>query len=223
MATQPLLPRPSPGHVARVEYLGFQEVDEHREFRFRVYGLDGSREFRMRITKAAFDTRQVRLQDGPDVCYHKLLRAVAAGVMPQPDLIMVDEVDLCSYRDEHTQVLKRRSRKPSPPATPVVGSPRQSPYRPRAPRPESPRLPVAPPVTNDVEPALSKGQRVNHAVFGMGVTTETTGAHTVVRFDRDGPKTFVASMLEVEVLSAPHTWETSPRGTNRPCKTPSAE
>jgi len=25
-------------------------------------------------------------------------------------------------------------------------------------------------------------------------------------------------MLEVDVLSAPHTWETSARGTNRPCR-----
>jgi hypothetical protein len=51
----------------------------------------------------------------------------------------------------------------------------------------------------------------------MGVTTARTSARTVVSFDRDGPKSFVTSMLEVEVLSAPHTWMTSPRGTNRPC------
>ena len=81
-----------------------------------------------------------------------------------------------------------------------------------------PTRPVSP-----ASPTLADGQRVNHAVFGMGVTTETTRAHTVVRFDRDGPKRFVTSMLEVEVLSAPHTWETNRRGMNRPCKNPSAE
>ena len=43
---------------------------------------------------------------------------------------------------------------------------------------------------------------------------------TVVSFDGDGPRSFVTSMLEVEVLSAPHTWNTSPRGVNRPCDAP---
>jgi hypothetical protein len=80
----------------------------------------------------------------------------------------------------------------------------------------SPRLPVAPLVTKSTEAAFEEGQRVNHAVFGMGVTAATTSARTVVYFDRVGPKSFVTSMLELEVLSAPHTWETSPRGVNRP-------
>jgi hypothetical protein len=48
------------------------------------------------------------------------------------------------------------------------------------------------------------------------VTGATSGGHTVVRFDQDGPKTFVTSLLEVDVLSAPQTWESGPRG-NRPC------
>ncbi len=230
MSAQPLLlpdvsPAPSPGHVVRVEYLDFQDVDEHREFRFHVYGPDGSgsSEFRMRIANAAFDARRVRMQDGPDLCYQKLVRAIAAGVPAHPDVITIEDVDLLGYRDEHTPVPKRRSWAHSSPATPVVGPRKQPQYRARTPRTASPRLPVASPVPNDIEPVLKKGQRVNHAVFGMGVTTATTSAHTVVRFDRDGPKTFVTSMLEVEVLSAPHTWETSPRGMNRPCRPPSAE
>jgi hypothetical protein len=49
------------------------------------------------------------------------------------------------------------------------------------------------------------------------VTTSSSGGHTVVRFDQDGLKTFITSMLDVAVLSAPHTWETGPRGNNRPC------
>ncbi len=228
MSAQPLLPRPappapSPGHAVRVEYLDFQEVDNHREYRFRVYGPDGSSEFRMRIANAAFDARRVRMQDGPDVCYQKLLRAIAGGMTAHPDVITIEDVDLYSYRDEHTPVPKRRSRPPWSPAAPVVGPRKQPQYRPRLTRPPSPRLPVAPPVANDVEPGLEEGQRVNHAVFGIGVTTAATGARTVVRFDRDGLKTFVTSMVELEVLSGPHTWETSARGINRPCTTPSAK
>jgi hypothetical protein len=216
LLSRPSAPEPSPGRSVRVEYLEFQDVDQYREFRFRVYGPDGSSEFRMRIANAAFDARQVRMQDGPDLCYQKLMRVIADGVTAQPDVITIDDGDLFSYRDEHTLVPKRRSWAPSSPVTPVVEPRKQPQYRARTPRTVSPRLPVAPLVTKAPEPAFEEGQRVNHAVFGMGVTTATASARTVVNFDRVGPKSFVTSMLELEVLSAPHTWETSPRGVNRP-------
>ena len=203
-----LPPRPSSGRLVRIEYLDFKNVGEHREFRLRAYLPDGSAEFRFRIAVAAFDAGRVRLQDGPDVCYQKLLRAVAAGETPSPDVISIDDLELASYREAHTPVPKHRSYNPSP--TPIRAVVPRKPLR-------APRLPVASLVTNDAEPALEAGQRVSHAVFGVGVTTSSSGGHTVVRFDQDGPKTFVTSMLDVAVLSAPHTWETSPRGDNRPC------
>jgi hypothetical protein len=216
MSPQPLVPQPvvppSPGRLVRVEYLDFGNVGEHREFRLRVCGPDGAAEFRLRIAIAAFDAGRVRLQDGPDVCYQKLLRAVAAGETASSDVITVDEVELASYREAHTHVPKRRSWTPSSPAAPAFVPPK----RPRMP---SPQRPVAAPVTGDTEPALEEGQRVRHAVFGAGVTTSSSRGHTVVRFDQDGLKTFVTSLLKVDVLSAPHTWETGPRGINRPCRT----
>jgi hypothetical protein len=206
----PVRPPPSPGLV-RVEYLDFRNVAEHREFRLRVCGPEGATEFRLRIAIAAFDAGRVRLQDGPEVCYQKLLRAVAAGETTSPDWITIDDVDLASYREAHTRVPKHRSWTPSSPPTLAFAPPKQ-------PRTPSPRLPVAPLITKDTKPGLEEGQRVSHAVFGVGVTTSSSRGHTVVRFDQDGPKTFVTSMLEVDVLSAPHTWETGPRGINRPCR-----
>jgi len=203
-------PPPSAGRSVRVEYLDFQNVAEHREFRLRTYGPDGSTEFRFRIAIAAFDAGRVRLQDGPDVCYQKLLRAVAAGETAGPDVVSIDDLELASYRAAHTPVSKHRSLTPtSTPTRDIV--PRKPPRKP------SLRLPVAPPVTNEAEPTLGAGQRVSHALFGVGVTTSSSGGHTVVHFDQDGSKTFVTSMLDVAVLSAPHTWETGPRGDNRPC------
>jgi len=211
LAPPTLASPPSPAHSVRVEYLGFQNVAGHREFRLRVYGLDGSNEFRFRIAYAAFGAARVRIQDGPDVCYQKLLRALAAGETAGPDVITLDDIELTSYREAHTPVPKHRSWTPASPPTPSV-APR------RPPRTPFPRLPVAPPVTNDTEPALEEGQRVSHAVFGVGVTSSSSADHTVVRFDKGGPRTFVTSMLKVDVLSAPHTWETGPRGHNRPCR-----
>ena len=120
MIARMLPPPASPGPVARVEYLDFQNVADHREFRFRVYAPDGWTEFRLGIAIAAFGAGRVRLQDGPDVCYQKLLRAVAAGETGCPDAITIDDVDLASYREAHTQVPKHRSWSASSPPTPAV-------------------------------------------------------------------------------------------------------
>jgi hypothetical protein len=205
-------PPPLPGHFVRVEYLGFQNLAEHREFRLRVCRPAGSTEFRLRIADTAFGAT-VRLQDGPDVCYQRLLRAIADGETASPGVITLDDLDLASYRAAHTVVPKRRSWALSAQSAPAVVPTRR-------PRTTFPRLPVAPLVTNDTAPAFEKGQRVSHALFGAGVTASSRPGHTVVRFDADGARTFVTSMLKVEVLSAPHTWETGPGGHNRPCPTP---
>ncbi len=60
---RPAPPAPSRGHAVRVEFVEFQDVDEHREYRFAVYGPYGSSEPRMRIANAAFDARRVLRQD----------------------------------------------------------------------------------------------------------------------------------------------------------------
>jgi hypothetical protein len=215
LAPRPVPPAPSPGHSVRVEYLDFEDVDEHREFRFAVYGPDGSSEVRMRIANAAFDARRVRRQDGPDLCYQKLLRAMAAGVPAHADVSTIDDVELLKYHDDHAVVAKRRPHTPASPATEATEPRRQPQHRPSTPRTVSATPPAAAVVTDGLEPALEEGQRVRHAVFGLGVTTETTSARTMVFFDRDGPRSFVTSMLEVEVLSAPHTWNTTSRGLNQ--------
>ncbi len=202
----------SPGRFARVEYLDFRDLAECREYRLRVCGPDGATESRFRIANAAFDGRRVKLQDGPDVCYQKLLRAVSVGDAPSQDVVTVDDMELAAYQVAHTPVKKRRSPHPFTSPTPAVVA------RPPA-RVSTPRLPVAGLVTRiHTEPALQEGQRVSHALFGVGVTGAATPGHTKVAFDQDGSRTFVTALVELDVLSAPHTWETSPRGSNRPCR-----
>ena len=198
----PVSPLASPRPVVRVEYVDFEDLSEHREFRFRLRGLDGSNEVRIRIALAAFGTGRLRLQDGPDVCYQKLSRTLAAET-GSPEVITIDEVDLAGYAEEHAGRPKHRSwssAEPGPAAAP--------------PRPVAARAPAA---AAAPEPPLAGGQRVRHAVFGLGVMSSPSGGHTVVCFDEDGLRRFVTSMLEVDVLSAPHAWETGPRGKNRPC------
>ena len=209
MSAQPLFPPvsppASPRPVVRVEYVDFQDVSEHREFRFCMRGLDGSSEVRIRIALAAFGACRVRLQDGPDVCYQKLLRTAAADAAV-PEMIALEDVDLVAYAEGHTNAPKHRSwssSTPSPePVAALAGAALPSPARVLA---------------NVPPPRLEGGQRVSHAVFGLGVMGKPSAGHTVVCFDQDGPRRFVTSMLEVDILSAPQAWETTPRGKNRLC------
>ena len=195
----------SPGRFARVEYLDFRNGPDHREYRLAVFTPEGATEFRFRIATGAFGVGRLRLQDGPDLCYQKLLRAVAAGVRVS-NVVTIEDVDLISYREMHTHAPKHRSGwTPSPAKAPFVPRPELLPPPPR---------PVAPVARNAAKPALDEGQRVRHAVFGVGVTASSGGGRTLIRFDEGGPKTFVTSLLQVDVLSAPYTWESTPRGKN---------
>lgn len=218
LPTKPTLPRLS----VRIEYLDCQTLPEYREYRLAACGPDGPVESRFRIAIAAFGAGRVRIQDGPDVCYQKLLRSVVAGEAASLGVVVIDDAELASYRTAHTPVPKHRSwspsSTPSPDASSNPSSTARPPYVPHhPPRPRSPEPPIAPALpTNHAERGLAEGQRVSHSVFGVGVTALSSGGRTTVHFDDDGPKTFVTSMLELEVLSAPHMWETTPRGKNRP-------
>jgi hypothetical protein len=193
----------------RVEYLDYQSLPDYREYRLAVRAPEGSAEFRFRIPIAAFAAKRMLLQDGPDVCYQKLLRMLAAGGTPSPDVVTIDDVELASYREEHTPTPRRASWTSA--TRPKPQSVRRTPPVPR------PQLPVAaPPATGETAPAFDEGQRVSHVIFGVGVTMASSGDHTSVNFDDDGLRTFVTSLLNLEVLSAPHMWEIGPRGRNRP-------
>jgi len=195
--------------LIRVEYLDFQDVPGYREYRLAVYGPETPVEFRFRIASDAFGAR-IRLQDGPDLCYRKLQRMAASGETMSPDVVTIDDDELGNYREAHTPLPKH-----SPWTQPAL--PPKPEFQPRAlPRAPAPQLPIAKPIASDPEPRLGEGQRVHHAVFGIGVVASSSRGHTVVSFDEGGPKSFVSSMVELEVLSAPHTWETGPRGKNRP-------
>jgi hypothetical protein len=212
MAAQPSLAPSPPQRLSsstRVEYLDYQTLPDCREYRLSVRVPEGSAEFRFRIPIAAFAAKRMLLQDGPDVCYQKLLRTLAAGETPSPDVVTIDDLELASYREAHTPVPRRGSWTPA--SRPKPGSARRTPPAPR------PRLPVAgPPATRETPPAFDEGQRVSHAIFGVGVTMASSGGYTSVHFDDHVLRRFVTSLLDLKVLSAPHTWETGPRGKNRP-------
>ena len=208
------LPPPRPATALRIEYKGFKNVADRREYLLVLYRPEGIEEHRFSIAIAAFGARLIRLQDAPDLCYQKLLAAVAASAPTSNEVVRIEDADLVSYRVAHTPAPPRR-RTPPPPPTPspfdaapaVQRRPAFVPRRTVTP----PKPPVAPPVLH----GFAEGQRVHHAVFGDGVTSLSVAGRTAVRFDEHGPKTFLTSLLELQVLSEPNTWETSVRGKNR--------
>jgi hypothetical protein len=197
-------PRSQPSRRSvRVEYQGFENVAESREYRLAVLGPAGSSEFRFRIALADFAAGRVLLQDGPDVCYQRLLRALAAGETTPAGFACIDSLELAAYREAHTHVPKRRtigSTFPAPPPAP--------------PHPPSPRTLAAAAIAARAS-AFAEGQRVRHAGLGLGVTCSSNAVRTVVCFDEHGPRMFATAQLELEALSLPNAWETSPRGKNR--------
>jgi hypothetical protein len=95
---------------ANVEYLGFTAASKSREYRLRVrQGLD-IEDFTVAVPNEAFLAHRVRYQDGPEICFLKLQRAVAAGegVLPKRALSVTD-AELEEYRVAHTPKTLRRS------------------------------------------------------------------------------------------------------------------
>jgi hypothetical protein len=102
-------------HVT-LEYLGFRNARERREYILRVQSGEDTRDYTVWIAHSAFARRQALLQDGPDICYQKLQRALAACELPGVASVAVTESDLASYRAAHAPPARR-----PPPPRPVAG------------------------------------------------------------------------------------------------------
>ena len=90
----------TPPHV---EYVGFTTKGAAREYTLRLKQVGGeSRDFVLAIPSAAFASQRARFQEGPDICFLKLQREIAAGgaALP-PAYLLVTDADLDEYRLAH--------------------------------------------------------------------------------------------------------------------------
>src|SRR5574341_504863 len=62
-----------------IEYLGFQNVRDRREYSLIVHRGEQQRRYTVWIELAAFSRGLALLQDGPDICYQKLLHEIAGS------------------------------------------------------------------------------------------------------------------------------------------------
>jgi hypothetical protein len=99
---------PKPAPIA-IQYLGFQNVGARRDYLLQVGRGEQAVRHVLSIELAAFSLRLALLQDGPDICYQVLLRALAAPEQPVAQTIAVTEADLAAYRAAHSVPGRKRS------------------------------------------------------------------------------------------------------------------
>jgi hypothetical protein len=104
---------------ATVEYVGFRTSAARREYVLRSHVGTEIREFVVGIAHAAFTSGRARFQDGPEICYLKLLRELAAaGDAPDADDFTLTDAELATYMTAHTPTPRggfSAGSRPSPP------------------------------------------------------------------------------------------------------------
>ena len=99
----------------QLRYLGTISKPEHSEYGFQIENPDKTvRLLVLTIANSAFLTRQLMVQEAPDLCYQKVLaylRETTAG--PAEEYIPVSESDIANYRAFHPNVkLHRKTKQP---------------------------------------------------------------------------------------------------------------
>ncbi len=95
---------------ATVEYVGFRTGENRRDYVLRSHLGTEVHEYTVGISLAAFTAGRVRLQDGPEICYLKLLReleSTEAGTSRPPHLTVTD-AELADYVAAHTTPARGR-------------------------------------------------------------------------------------------------------------------
>jgi hypothetical protein len=90
-----------------VQYVGFQDAAGRREYVLLAQLGEKVRKYTVSIAREAFAKRRALLQDGPDICYQKLVRALIDSEMVGAGRLAVTDADLTLYRDAHTPPLGR--------------------------------------------------------------------------------------------------------------------
>jgi hypothetical protein len=90
-----------------IQYLGFRDVKGRREYELHALRGHETRRYTVWIELASFSKGRVLLQDGPDVCYQKLLHALADPDPKASNSFEVTAQDLAAHRAAHTPPARR--------------------------------------------------------------------------------------------------------------------
>lgn len=90
----------------QLRYLGTIARPEHSEYGFQVEYSDKSvRLFVLTIANSIFLSRQLLVQEAPDLCYQKILASLRdENAGPAEDYVSISESDIAAYRAFHPNV-----------------------------------------------------------------------------------------------------------------------
>jgi hypothetical protein len=97
-----------------LEYRGFRNVRDRREYLLRARLGTACCEYTVWIANAAFATGQASRQDGPDICYQKLRRDLADKELTDGQFVEVTDSELLQYRTAHLPPQRRSVKKGDP-------------------------------------------------------------------------------------------------------------
>jgi hypothetical protein len=90
----------------QLRYLGIISKPEHSEYGFQIENPDKTvRMLVLTIANSVFLSRQLMVQEAPDLCYQKVLTCIRDETAGQADnCIPVSESDIANYRAFHPNV-----------------------------------------------------------------------------------------------------------------------
>jgi len=92
-----------------LEYMGFRNGRDRREYVLCARLGTDSCEYTVWIANAAFTAGHALFQDGPDICYQKLRRELADTELPGGRSFEVTKSELLEYRVAHAPPQRRPS------------------------------------------------------------------------------------------------------------------
>ena len=96
--------------VLQLRYLGVNPQPGYVEYGFRIEDKDKlTRQVVLTIESAIFAKNELKLQEGPDLCYQKLLLDLLNETSDSPigSRVPVTDVDVAQYRDSHPNTKSR--------------------------------------------------------------------------------------------------------------------
>jgi len=92
-----------------IEYVGFRTSAKRREYLLRSHLGPEVHDYTVGISLADFAAGRARFQDGPEICYLKLLRELEAPeARPGVDDFTITDVELADYVTAHTTPARSR-------------------------------------------------------------------------------------------------------------------
>jgi hypothetical protein len=91
----------------QLRYLGTISKSKHSEYGFQIENPDKTvRLLVLTIANSVFLTRQLMVQEAPDLCYQKVLAYLRddATAGPDEDYVPISESDIADYRAFHPNV-----------------------------------------------------------------------------------------------------------------------